>query len=152
MKKIFTFLLSLIFIGSISAQSRLDYDNDSRWFWGLNVGGTWSTADVKYNTNVGWGIVLGKSFNYQEGRIASFDIRGRFLTGNWEGLNSGLTRVDSLSPYSGLGTDTVKLNHLTRSNVFRFRIGFTCKSFACKIWLGCLCVWWCWFNILQIKR
>lgn len=115
MKKIFTLLLSLIFIGSISAQSRLDYDNDSRWFWGLNVGGTWSTADVKYNTNVGWGIVLGKSFNYQEGRIASFDLRGRFLTGNWEGLNSGLTNVDSLSPYSGLGTDTVKLNHLTRS-------------------------------------
>jgi hypothetical protein len=74
-------LLSFIlfsFLQSTIAQ-RLDYDHTSKWFLGLNAGATWSSTDVKNQTNAGWGLTLGKSYNWNYGNRISFDIRGRFL-------------------------------------------------------------------------
>ncbi len=94
------FLLSLFtfsFCIIISAQ-KVDYDNTSKLFMGVNLGGTWNTTDVKYKLGAGWGLTLGKSYNYNYGKIVSFDIRARYLSGNWYGQD---TSISSLADYSG---------------------------------------------------
>ena len=94
------FLLSLFtfsFCIIISAQ-KVDYDNTSKLFMGINLGGTWNTTDVKYKLGAGWGITLGKSYNYNYGKIVSFDIRARYLSGNWYGQD---TSISNSADYSG---------------------------------------------------
>ncbi|MFM7594610.1 MAG: hypothetical protein ACKO4Y_00365, partial [Flavobacteriales bacterium] len=80
-------LTSFVFLGlalNLWGQ-RLDYDHSSKWFFGINAGATWSCTDVENETNGGWGLTLGKSYNWQTGRRFSFDLRGRYLHGNWYG-------------------------------------------------------------------
>jgi hypothetical protein len=89
-------LICLSFI-QLQAQ-KVDYDNTSKWFMGFNIGGTWSTTDVKNQTSTGWGLVLGKSFNYNYGSVISFDLRGRYLRGMWYGQDIDTT---SLLNYTG---------------------------------------------------
>lgn len=92
MNRIITLAFSLFFIlTQANAQGKLDYDHDSRWFWGLNAGTTWQTTDVKNKNNFGLGLTLGKSFNYNYGKKVSFDIRGRYLYGNWYGQDVDTT-------------------------------------------------------------
>lgn len=123
MKTTVTFLFGLFFSSFIFAQStrmKVDYDNDSRWFWTLNAGATWSTADVAKKFDAGYGLTIGKSFNYNYGKVFSFDIRGRYLYGNWYGqntdttgfeypnaaLSSGNTNYDSILGYSVLNFES----------------------------------------------
>jgi len=54
------FLLTLTII---TWGQRLDYDHSSRVFFGINAGATWSCTDVANETNGGWGLTLGKSYN-----------------------------------------------------------------------------------------
>jgi hypothetical protein len=94
MNRIITLFFGLFFSSLLLAQQtklKVDYDNDSRWFWGLNAGSTWSTTDVTKKHDWGWGLTLGKSFNYNYGKALSFDIRGRYLTGRWYGYDSDTT-------------------------------------------------------------
>lgn len=101
MKKLLLFCFNLLlFSNFLIAQGKLDYDHDSKWFWGFNYGGTWSTADVNYKLHNGWGITLGKSFNYNYGKVFSFDIRGRYLRGTWYGQNTDTSHF--ASNYSGI--------------------------------------------------
>lgn len=97
MKKIYFTLLLLFSVLSINAQ-KVDYDYTSKWFLGFNIGGTWSSTDVKSQTSTGYGLVLGKSFNYRYGSIISFDLRGRYLRGTWNGQDNDTT---SLANYTG---------------------------------------------------
>ncbi len=113
------FIVLLLSIQAI-AQQKLDYDTDSRWFWGLNVGSTWSKADVAKKNDWGFGLTIGKAFNYNYGRKLSFDIRGRYLTGEWFGQNYDTTDISGIYPYNLPGTDYSStlgysvLNHKTR--------------------------------------
>ena len=97
MKEILLTLFTFSFCIIISAQ-KVDYDNSSKLFMGVNLGGTWNTTDVKYKLGAGWGLTLGKSYNYNYGKIVSFDVRGRYLAGNWYGQD---TSSSSLADYSG---------------------------------------------------
>ena len=97
MKEILLTLFTFSFCIIISAQ-KVDYDNVSKSFIGFNLGGTWNTTDVKYKLGSGWGLTLGKSYNYNYGKIVSFDIRARYLSGNWYGQD---TSISSLADYSG---------------------------------------------------
>jgi hypothetical protein len=106
-------LICLSFI-QLQAQ-KVDYDNTSKWFMGFNIGGTWSTTDVKNQTSTGWGLVLGKSFNYNYGSVISFDLRARYLRGMWYGQDNDTT---SLLNYSGTGL------HKCRR---KYRARFYCK-------------------------
>lgn len=122
MNRIFTLFFGLLLTTLAFGQKmKLDYDNDSRWFWGVNVGTTWSTADVAKKHDWGWGVTLGKSFNYGIGKPVSFDLRARFLTGEWYGQGTGLTSgIDTAAnplyaPYAQSGRSAV-LNHYTRAN------------------------------------
>jgi large repetitive protein len=112
----FTFLLSIFSL--FSQGGKIDYDTDSKWFWTLNAGSTWQTADVKSKNDFGWGLTIGKSFNYYYGKLISFDLRGRILSGEWYGQNSDSTNVISnnsvLSPYKDSMGFTV-LNHFTKA-------------------------------------
>jgi len=97
MKNIFLLSLTFFLTYNLSAQ-KVDYDNSSKLFMGVNLGGTWNTTDVKYKLGAGWGLTLGKSYNYNYGKIVSFDIRARYLSGNWYGQD---TSISSLADYSG---------------------------------------------------
>jgi hypothetical protein len=113
MKKFYIILFS--FLISLTANAQIKTTNyNSKWFLGFNTGATWSCDDVnniwkwrsndnyyeldndKYGRTIpfGWGVTLGKSFNYDYGRIFSFDLRGRYLHGKWYGQNK---EMDSIS-------------------------------------------------------
>jgi hypothetical protein len=98
MKEILLTLFTFSFCIIISAQ-KIDYDNTSKLFMGVNLGGTWNTTDVKYKLGAGWGLTLGKSYNYNYGKIVSFDIRARYLSGNWYGQD---TSISNSADYSGV--------------------------------------------------
>jgi len=98
MQKYTLTFLTVVFLSLTSLSQRLDYDHTSKWFFGFNAGATWSSTDVKNQTNGGWGLTLGKSYNWKTGRIISFDLRGRYLHGNWYGQDHD---TSILSNYSG---------------------------------------------------
>ncbi|MDD2983969.1 MAG: hypothetical protein PHQ74_11350 [Crocinitomicaceae bacterium] len=126
MRRIITLLIGILFLSTNLNSQILDYDNNSKWFWGLNAGGTWHTTDVQSKTGFGLGLTLGRSFNYNYGKKLSFDIRGRFLHGDWQGvdtkrtdftisneaLSSGLTNYkDSLGfAFRNFGTTATRLS------------------------------------------
>lgn len=98
MKKIITLFFSLFFVLTGFSQ-KLDYDNSSKWFFGANIGAAWNTTDVRNKTDLGWGLILGRSFNYGYGKGLSFDIRARYLRGKWYGQDYDTTNL------AHLGTD-----------------------------------------------
>ncbi len=114
------FLLLFSFFGTFtSLAQKIDYDHSSKWFLGFNVGATWSTTDVKSTTSSGWGVILGKSFNYNYGSVLSFDLRGRYLRGNWYGQDKDTT---SLANYTG-----------TALNGYKTGQGFTVNNFQADV-------------------
>ena len=125
--KNFYILVLIIFstFYSFSQTVRVDYGNSSKWFLGINGGGTWHSTDVKYLVGGGWGLTLGKSFNYNYGRPLSFDIRARYLTGNWYGQDkdstalSGLTQDNALYGYQSAPGYTY---HNFKSNIHRLAL------------------------------
>lgn len=124
MKKYIT-LLSIFLFTSITlfGQRKQGYDIDSRWFWTINAGSSWTTADVTSKTDWGWGLTIGKSFNYNYGKLISFDIRGRYLHGFWYGQNTDSTGFARINNALSSGNTNYKdslgfsvLNHQTRVN------------------------------------
>ena len=97
MKKLYIVSILLLSITFANAQ-RINYDISSKWFFGLNAGVTWNSNDVKNVNSSGYGLILGRSFNYNYGKKISFDLRGRFLAGTWVGQD---TNAFSLSNYQG---------------------------------------------------
>lgn len=93
MRKLYALLLFAITLTSISAQN-VNY-NSSKWFWGLNYGGTWHSTDLDNERYNGWGLTLGRSYNYDYGRGLSFDLRGRFLAGQWYGQSDVFSTLDA---------------------------------------------------------
>ena len=95
---------------------KLDYDNDSKWFWGINTGIAWSTTDVKTKHPAAWGLTLGKAFNYNYGKKISFDIRARYLGGKWRGQDYDTTSLlDYNKEFTPFGN--VKTNFIYHENV-----------------------------------
>ena len=117
MKNLYLLAFTFIVFGSLLGQK--DRNNyDSKWFIGFNTGVTWSSSDIdnswkwrassldvaqedddfRFTRPSGWGIVLGKSFNYDYGKFLSFDIRGRYLHGHWYGQNTAIdTSITSVN-------------------------------------------------------
>lgn len=83
MNKLYSLIVCLAFLQTSFGQVATNYN--AKWFFGVNTGLTWQTTDVDNKTKTGWGLTLGKSFNYHTGSLISFDIRGRFLRGFWYG-------------------------------------------------------------------
>ena len=103
MKNLYLLALTLLLCGSNYGQKNKN-NYDSKWFIGFNYGLTWSSSDIDNSWDVrepqseslrstnptGWSLFLGKSFNYEYGKMLSFDLRGRYLRGHWYGQNSEL--------------------------------------------------------------
>ena len=81
MKKLYTLIICLGFLQMGLGQVATNYN--AKWFFGVNTGLTWQTTDVSNKFKTGWGLTLGKSFNYNTASFVSFDLRGRFLRGFW---------------------------------------------------------------------
>ena len=103
MKNLYVLVFTFLFFGGLLGQKN-ESNYDSKWFIGFNTGLTWSSSDIDNSFNIreaeagrstspsGWSLFLGKSYNYDYGKLLSFDIRGRFLRGHWYGQN---TQLDS---------------------------------------------------------
>ncbi len=105
MKRILSLSIVFLLISSrLFSQGKVDYDSDSKWFWGINAGVTWQTTDVKNQNGFGYGLTFGRSFNYNYGKKISFDIRARYLTGNWYGQDVDSTKIPS--NYTGVLSQT----------------------------------------------
>ena len=103
MKKLYLLAFTLFIFGSIHGQKNKN-NYDSKWFIGFNYGATWSSSDIDNSWDVrepqseslrstnptGWSLFLGKSYNYEYGKMLSFDLRGRYLRGHWYGQNTEL--------------------------------------------------------------
>jgi hypothetical protein len=115
MKYFYTLIVSLLVSTTLFSQ-KVNYDNDSRWFWGLNVGATWTKTDVPHKLDLGYGLMLGHQFNYNYGKPISFDVRLRYLTGLWKGYNTDSTNVSANPIYNEYNTQgqPVVLNFGTR--------------------------------------
>ncbi len=119
MNKITTLVFCLsLSLGSVFSQ-KIDYDNSSNWFLGLNAGATWQTTDVANKFSAGWGLTLGRSFNYNYGKKISFDLRARYLRGTWLGQDYDTT---SLAGYTG----TSLLN-------YKDSLGFSVNNFQADV-------------------
>ena len=72
---------------------KIRYEDKAKLFFGLNGGSTWHTSDVRNIDHGlrGGGFIFGSSFNYDYGKILSFDLRFRYLGGNWYGLDTDTT-------------------------------------------------------------
>ncbi len=105
----------------------VDYEKDSRWFWTANAGVTWSSTDVKSKNDWGWGLTLGKSFNYNYGKLISFDIRGRYLKGDWYGQDNDTTGFKYTNKTLSSGNTNYKDS-----------LGFSVNNFYAKTYEGSL--------------
>lgn len=110
---------------------------NAKWFFGVNTGLTWQTTDVSNKYKTGWGLTMGKSFNYNTASFVSFDLRGRFLRGFWYGqdkeasnfidpnnaLSSGATNYKDSLGYAvhNFQTENYLLNLELVAHLNRFR-------------------------------
>ena len=101
MRRLITLVFTVFLTTTLFGQ-HLEYENSSKWFFGVNAGAAWNTTDVKKKTDYGWGFTLGRSFNYGYGRGISWDLRARYLRGFWYGQDYDTTNLAHLgSDYTG---------------------------------------------------
>lgn len=120
MKKL---LLLLVTITSLSFFGQKDYSRYyNSWRLGLNIGGTWQTADYRSCWGMAGGFTLEKGFHENADNIFSFAVRGRYLAGNTYGMdyNRNYTILDN-DAYNGKYDPKVKYTDtagLARGYVF----------------------------------
>ena len=128
MKKLYTLIIIVLFSAfGANAQSKVSYNN-SKWFLGLNAGGTYhSNTEVDVNTRyrAGLGFTLGKSFNMEEGNFFSWDFRFRYLHANYRGLSKSKYNLDS--------TNTQILNLGSTLDQYQQAYGYYVPSFNAKV-------------------
>lgn len=140
MKK--SLLLSIVFalITFLGISQKFDYDENSKIYFGLNLGRTWHTSDVQNVQDrfpLGGGFIFGGSLNQDYGNALSFDLRLRYLGGAWYGQDSdttssidGNTAVNNLYDTLGYATQNfrsvqhrIALELALHFNRFRERTG-----------------------------
>ncbi len=126
MRNIYLTFIALFYFANVFAQHG-DYDNSSKWFLGFNAGATWNSTDVKNKTATGWGLTLGKSYNYDYGKILSFDLRARYLRGYWYGQDYDTTNLDN---YFGTGTFAQPSTSL---NYYKDSLGYSVNNFQADV-------------------
>ena len=131
MKRLFTLLFLATFFGlGAIAQEKVDYDRDSRWFIGANVGGTWTTqTETDWKLNFGYGFTLGRSFAMQPKSPISFDIRARFLNAYVQGQSTDRFTLDSTS------TSQLQANGYSNVlNTYRDSLGYYVPNYRSRLW------------------
>lgn len=94
-KNTILFIALTFFITFFSFGQNYRYEAGSDMFFGLNLGATHHTSDVKNVNNGGISLLLGKSFNHDYGKVFTYDVRLRYLYGIWSGQDDeALTGTD----------------------------------------------------------
>lgn len=86
-----TFFLVLTLFAPKSHAQLVNYEDDSGWTFGLNMGVTWQESDIyhRWRGGLAGGFTLGKYITRREGRFFSLELRGRGLWGNTYGQDAG---------------------------------------------------------------
>ncbi|MDX1651255.1 MAG: hypothetical protein R3277_02110 [Brumimicrobium sp.] len=98
MKLRLLFATLFLILSSAGFAQRFDYDNNSKVYFGFNFGRTWHSSDVqnlKDRFPLGAGFIFGTSINQNYGNALSFDLRLRYLGGNWYGQDTDTTGMIS---------------------------------------------------------
>jgi hypothetical protein len=102
MKSILQLKIALftIFLFSFGAKAQfVDYDRDTKWNLGFNMGAVWQDGDVSLNSpGFGYGFTFGRSIYENPNKFWSLDLRFRYMKGFTYGQNLVATR-DSTSTY-----------------------------------------------------
>lgn len=108
MKRIFTLALLTLFFGlSGWSQNYVNYNRDSRWFIGINGGGTFHTqTEVPVMVRGGYGFTFGKSIGMDPGKFFAWDVRFRFLHAFYAGQGTSQYTLDSTSTTGLFDYDT----------------------------------------------
>jgi len=100
MKKLITLAFCLYVMPGLFAQNIQRYDSNSPWFLGLNVGAAWNSTDIENETNAGWGFTFGRSFTTRPDALFAWDLRLRYLQGNWYGQDYDTTDLTNYVGYT----------------------------------------------------
>lgn len=104
------FCLLLAISGTVRSQ-HINYQNDSGWKIGFNMGGVWQQSDMKSKAGIGFGATLGKALYQKPGRYFAFDLRFRYLHGyNYGYTDTAITQFPATSIYGGNNTANPTLN------------------------------------------
>ncbi len=88
-------MISLI-IGTSTFSQFVDYERDTKWNFGLNIGGTWQDADINLQRpGLGYGFTFGRAIYEQPNSMFGLDLRFRYLRGKTFGLDPDRYLVDS---------------------------------------------------------
>ncbi len=92
--------LFTIFLFSFGAKAQfVDYDRDTKWNLGFNMGAVWQDGDVSLNNpGFGYGLTFGRSIYESPSKFWGLDLRFRYMKGFTYGQNLAATR-DSSSSY-----------------------------------------------------
>lgn len=127
MKRLITLLILLLSISQLKAQRDLT-ERRPVWF-GVNMGGTWQTSDMKPQAGIGWGFTVARYSRISNPSPLYWGWRARFLDGRNFGYNYhplyGIKANPVLSGYhSGTDPDTghVFSNYKMRYDEFAFEI------------------------------
>lgn len=133
MIRIFTLLaFTVLTMGQSFAQDYVNYERDSRWFIGLNVGGTWTTqTEIPYRLRAGYGFTFGKSIGMNRDDVFSWDIRARFLHAQFQGQATERYALDS--------TSTIGLGHYGNSlQTYQDSLGYFIPNYRTNLLSGSL--------------
>lgn len=109
MKKLLLFLLTFTFTLSSFSQVKKDY-YDASWYLDFNGGLTWHNTDVSNKMGGGLGLMLGKTYNRRYGSLLTFDLRARYLYGQWKGQDATHSNFEYLSPVLSQGSTNYEAN------------------------------------------
>lgn len=111
MKK-FYFILLLLFTTSLFSQHTST--GVGRWRLGLNVGGTWQTANINSKLlDVGYGATLEYAVHETHSSFFGFSLRGRWLGGQTRGFN----KLREYGPISNNSINGVADSNFNYSNI-----------------------------------
>lgn len=131
MKRLLTLLIILLTVGHMSAQGGYS-DKRPIWF-GVNMGGTWQTSDMKPVGGIGWGVTVARYSRMSKPGPLYYGWRFRFLDGRNFGYNYNRLPGISANPVlsngstnysSGTTPDTgsVFSNYKMRFDEFAFEL------------------------------
>lgn len=97
--KIKLHLKLLIFGALISSglfSQKVDYERDTKWNIGFNMGATWQDSDIKLKSpGFGYGFTFGRSIYERPNSFFGVDLRFRYLRGTTYGIDPNRLYLDS---------------------------------------------------------
>lgn len=90
-----------------------DYERDTKWNLGFNMGGVWQDGDIRLDRpGFGYGFTLGKGIYEHPSRFWSVDLRFRYLKGFTYGLNTFRTDSSEIEDNTVLSTNPTNYKNM----------------------------------------